>query len=445
MKNIILIVFIILTFISCKYQSEKVENGSQSSKVEVKSVNGQSHFYVNDSLFQLKGIGFNFEYNSNLESLKKTGANAIRTWSTKYADTILKAARKQGVMVALGISMGKELWGFNYEDSLAVANQFEKVKSIVETYKSHPNLLCWVVGNELNLLFEADGETLKTVNPKVYDAISDIVDYIHETDINHPVTMTFAGVIPEHLQTALERVPQLDIVSVQVYADLENVEARMKEVDVEKPYMITEFGPKGFWEMPKTEWNREIEEASGPKADGIKHRMKVGLANNTSGKCLGGFAFVWGQKHERTPTWYGMHHADGKQTEYIDILTKLWTGNYPENRAPRVDSLLLNSLHAVDNVYLKPNTEYTAQVFASDPNKDTLNYSWEVAQEVDKRSQGGEKEVQPPRIAVKIVSSEEGYFTFITPKETGAYRILSYVYDSKNKAGNANIPFYIKN
>ena len=182
----------------------------------------------------------------------------------------------------------------------------------------------------------------------------------------------------------------------------------------------------------------------GPKADGIIHRLTKGLVNNNSGKCLGGFAFVWGHKHERTPTWYGMLHEDGKQTEYVDELTKLWTGNYPKNRAPRVDSLLLDNKKATDNIYLKPNTEYTAKVFASDPDGDLLNFEWEIASEVDKRSLGGEKEEKPLRTPVEIVKNKNGELIFLTPKDVGEYRILAYVYDGKDKAGNANIPFFVK-
>ena len=442
MKRKLILFNIIFLLITCSTFIKK-EDKIQPQKVSVKNVNGQYNFYINDSVFNIKGIGFNYEYRADFENLKKTGANAIRTWSTKNADTILAAAEKFDLKVALGINIGKELWGFDYNDSVAVKKQYARVTKIIDQYKNHPNLLCWVVGNELNLLFDENGG-LKDVNPKVYEAMSTIVDYIHKNDPNHPVTMTFAGVIPEHLKVALDKIPQLDIVSVQVYADLENVEERMKATGISKPYMITEFGPKGFWEMPKTIWNREIEESSGPKIDGILKRIQKGILENTSGQCLGGFAFVWGQKHERTPTWYGMHHEDGKQTAYVDMLTKLWTGKFPKNRAPIVDSLLLNKQKATDNIHLKTSTTYTTKVFASDPDNNELSYTWEIAKEVEKRSQGGEKEIKPARIPVEIIKNENGEFTFITPNEAGEYRILVYVYDGKNKAGNANIPFLIK-
>lgn len=436
------ILILICTVLFSDFVITQNENTNKPSLVEVKEVDKQYNFYVNKEKFEIKGVGINYTDGHDFDALYKAGGNAFRTWGTKNAKKELEAAEKYGFMVAVGINIGKELWGFDYNDNQAIEQQFKRVKEIINTYKNHPNVLCWVVGNELNLLFNKDG-SLKRVNPKVYDAMSDIIDYIHQEDPNHPVTMTFAGVINEHLEVALQRCPQLDIVSVQVYGDLETLEQRMYNTGITKPYMVTEFGPKGFWEMPKTIWNREIEEVSGLKADGIINRMQKGLIDNTSGKCLGGFAFEWGQKQERTPTWYGMFHKDGSQTETIDNLTKLWRGKYPKNRAPRVDSILLNGKEATDNVCLKAKQQYTAQVFASEPDNDTLIYKWIIKKEVGIRSQGGEKELEPPDIDLEIISDKRGEFTFITPKE-GEYRIFAYIYDGKGKVGGGNIPFIVK-
>lgn len=439
LKNI----FFVLGFL-CGIQLSVGQNESLPAEVVVKKVKGVYNFYVNGEPFKIKGAGINFNDGHNYKALAKAGGNAFRTWGTYKADVELKAAKKYNLKVALGIDIGKELYGFDYNDTKAVEQQFERVKEIVKEYKNHPSLLCWVIGNETNLLFEEDGTTLKMVNTKVYDAIAEIVDYIHQEDPNHPVTTTFAGVIKNHLKIAMKKIPDLDIVSVQVYGDLENVEELMNATGIKKPYMITEFGPRGFWEMPKTEWNREIEEVSGPKADGIAYRIEKGIINNRSGQCLGGFAFEWGQKQERTPTWYGMFHKDGSQTETIDVLTKIWTGSYPENRAPRVDKVTLNDRIATDNIYLKPGKESNAYVKSKDPDGDTLRYVWKVLYEVEKRSQGGELEIEPEEVPIEIIKHNNAHFSFLSPKKEGAYRLFVYVYDQKGKVGGGNIPFYVK-
>lgn len=413
-------------------------------KVEIKQIDHQSRFFVNGKKFEIKGVGLNYADGHNFELLHKIGGNSFRTWGTKNASEELEAAKKYGFMVALGLSVGKELYGFDYNDQVAVAAQFEKIKKEIRSYKSHPNVLCWVLGNELNLLFEKDGKTLKPVNEKAYDAMCDIIDFIHTEDPNHPVTIPFAGVIDKDLQTTLKNCPNIDFVSVQVYGALETVEADMKRTGITKPYLITETGPKGFWEMPYTSWDREIEEASGPKTDGISSRIQKGIVENKSGKCLGAFIFEWGQKQERTPTWYGMFQKDGSQTETIDLLQYLWTGSYPETRAPRVERLVLNGKTASENVILNPNQKYDAEAFVTV--KDVLSYKWEIRKETIIRSQGGELEVEPPLVAVEL-SGNADRIHFQTSEQEGEYRLFVYVYngtDENKKVGYANIPFYVK-
>ena len=213
--------------------------------------------------------------------------------------------------------------------------QIAHLKREVDKYKDHPNILCWVVGNELNLLFNEAGG-LKLVNPKTYIALNEVVEYIHKVDPNRPVTTTFAGGEKSHIDLALEHCPNLDFISFQVYGGLVDMPKIVTASGIDKPFMVTEFGPMGHWEMPSTKWGREIEEPSASKAKGYYTRMQKGLANDQSGKNIGHFAFLWGQKQERTPTWYGMFHKSGEATATIDELTKYWTGAYPKNRAPQV-------------------------------------------------------------------------------------------------------------
>lgn len=58
----------------------------------------------------------------------------------------------------------------------------------------------------------------------------------------------------------LERAPQIDFLSFQIYGELENLHKNVNEAGISKPYMVTEYGPTGHWEMPATSWGREIEE-----------------------------------------------------------------------------------------------------------------------------------------------------------------------------------------
>lgn len=410
--------------------------------VNIAAENGKHQFYVNGEPFQLKGVGLDFTQGKNFKALKEAGGNAFRTWRTDNAAQQLDSAAKYGLMVALGLDIEKELHDFDYNDEAAVAEQITRLKKEVDTYKDHPNLLCWVAGNELNLLFDEQGG-LKLVNPKTYTALAKIVDYIHKVDPHHPVTTTFAGAAKEHVALALKHCPNLDFLSFQVYGGLGELPTSVKQSGFTLPYVVTEFGPVGHWETPATAWGREIEQPSGPRATGMAKRIQQGIEEEETGLCMGGFAFLWGQKQERTPTWYGLFNKSGEATASVDELTKYWTGSYPTNRAPQVDSIHLNTLKATDNIYLKPASECTATVFASDPNNDSLTYQWVIQKEVTQKSQGGAFEKAPETIDFKISKNENGQLEFVAPEGEGDYRLFAYVYDGKNKVGNANVPFFV--
>lgn len=406
------------------------------AKVEIKSVDGKYSFFVNKKPFEVKGVNGA----RNLAMLYKSGGNSFRTGGGNNAQAVLDSARKYNMMVAMGLSMRQELQKFDYNDTAAVGKQFRDIKKVVETYKNNPNLLCWLPGNELNL----SPTSGVPVNPKVYDALKDVVDYIHKTDPNHPVSTTFAGVSKDAIKVALEHCPDLDFISLQVYGSLGRMADMVKAAEITKPYVITEFGAVGHWEMPMTEWKREIEEPSGAKAAGLYERIQKGIVADKSGLYLGGYAFLWGQKQERTPTWYGMFIKSGEATASVDELTRYWSGKYPENRAPKVDSLKIEGKNAVDNIYLKPGAKTTAKVFASDPENDPLKYKWIVLKEVIERSRGGAREIEPDSVHIEIVSDINGEIKFTSPAEKGEYRLFSYVFDGKNKVGTANVPFCVK-
>src|SRR5690606_13261393 len=141
---------------------------------------------------------------------------------------------------------------------------------------------------------------------------------------------------------------------VQLYRDVSALPDIIRSHNIDKPYMVTEYGAIGHWERPATAWGREIEEPSGIKAETFAERIRSAFEGNPTGKVIGSYAFLWGQKQERTPTWYGMFNADGKPNARIDELARFWTGHYPPNRAPLATAITLNNKQAEQNVHLAP-------------------------------------------------------------------------------------------
>ena len=436
MKKNILSLLLISLICSCKQGTEtSQETVPGPVKAEIRQENGKYQLYVGGEPFWIKGAGLEF---GNVEKLAEHGGNSFRTWRTDNGKDsgkeVLDRAQANGLYVTMGIEVARERHGFDYNDEAAVAEQFERIKKEIQLYKDHPALIIWAIGNELNL---------RATNPKVWNAVNQISEYIHEVDPNHLTTTTLAGIGKELVDDIKERAPDIDLLSIQMYADLPNLPRYIEESNWEKPYMVTEWGATGHWEVPKTAWGAPIEINSSVKADAYLARYQKAIEPHKD-QCIGSYVFLWGQKQERTPTWYGMFLESGEETESVDVMHYIWNGEWPENRTPSLDSFLLEGKTAYDNVYLEPGKTYNAQVFSTDPDGDALSYKWEVMPESTQLGDGGDFEPTPEVIQGLFEGEPASEARFKAPEKTGPYRLFIYVMDGKGHAAHANIPFFVK-
>lgn len=412
-------------------EKDEIKNGP--AKVEVVKNDGKFQLLVNSEPFYIKGAGLEF---GNVATLAKHNANSFRTWRTdngqKSGKEVLDEAYENGLMVTMGIEVARERHGFDYDDTEAVNQQLERIKKEVEELKDHPALLIWAIGNELNLSF---------TNPKVWDAVNDISKMIHEVDSNHLTTTCLAGISEKEVALIKERCSDLDLLAVQMYGDLPNLPKLIKEFGWDGAYMVTEWGATGHWEVPQTNWNAPIEENSTLKASNYLKRFKGGIEIDSL-QCVGSYVFLWGNKQERTPTWYGIFLEDGKETESVDVMHYIWNGNWPDNRTPQIKSYTLNSKTAYENIGLEKGKEYTAQIVISDFENDAIEYTWQVLEESTDLGYGGDHEEKPDEVVIDIVNQTDGEITFKSPK-SGNYRLFVYADDGHGHAATSNIPFKV--
>lgn len=403
---------------------------AQSIKVEVAGSNGNYHLLRNGEPYQVNGAGF---AHTNLESLAEYGGNSIRTWSTDGAEQLLATAHELGITVSLCLYMASERHGFDYNDPQVVADQLERIKLEVLKYRDHPALLTWLIGNELNFDYR---------NPKVYDAVNDISRLIHTLDPNHPTSTTLAGISEDMLRVVQARAPDLDFLSFQLYGQLYDLPGFIRATGFTDPYFITEWGAIGHWEVPKTEWGAPLEQNSSEKADTYLRGYNKVVKPYTD-QIIGNYVFLWGQKQEKTPTWYGVFAETGEVTEVIDVLQYIWTGNWPENRSPRVKSMHLDGKLASQNVRLKPGQTYRAGVSVKDNDGDPIRYLWQIKRESDAKQVGGDVEAAISSLSDLINVPVDKDIELTAPAEFGAYRLFVYAYDGQGHAAHANIPFYV--
>ncbi len=435
MKNLFLFIIILAISISCNNQHNNSSNGHQKTtkKVELIQVNNGYQLLLNGEPYFIAGAGSEID---KIPILAASGANSCRTWSTEMpgfnAGEFLDMALAHGLTVTMGLDVKKERLGFDYNDSVAVKKQFDYLKQEVLKYKDHPALIIWGIGNELNLNYS---------NPKVWDAVNDIAKMIKEVDPNHLTTTMLAGIKKYDVEEIAKRSPDLDFLSIQMYGDLPNLQDRIKEAGYKGPYLVTEWGATGHWEVATTQWDAPIEQTSKEKAESYIHRYRVAIEADSL-NCLGSYVFYWGQKQERTPTWYGLFTEEGYPTETIDAMHFVWNGEWPENRSPQLDSLKLDSKTAFENIRLSKNQMYEAEVFIHNFENDTLTYKWEVLHESKDLGVGGDYESKPESLT-GLINGSNHKVQLKAPDKSGEFRLFVYVMDEQNKVATANIPFIV--
>ena len=421
-------------FVSILVFSVPVWAVAAPSQVRIVQQDGVYALHVDGQPFRVKGAGMGGE---GQEELAARGGNSFRTWRTGMdvarVRAMLDRAQRNGLKVAMGIEVGNERHGFDYDDRAAVERQRERIRREVALYKDHPAVLMWVVGNELNLHCR---------NPKVWNAVGALADTIHEEDPHHPVMTTLAGFDRALIDLLKARAPSLDLIGVQLYGDIGALPEKLADSGWTGPYVVTEWGPTGHWESPLTTWKAPVEDDASRKVQLLQQRYEQVIAADTT-QGLGSYVFLWGNKQERTPTWYGLFLPTGESTPAVDAMQYVWTGAWPANRAPSIRPLRLDGRLATDSVVLAPGASYAAQVEAQDADGDALTYHWTVLHESTATSIGGDREDVPAQVALAMQEDGRGGLVLVAPDAPGAYRLFVEVHDGHGHAAYANLPFRV--
>ena len=175
--------------------------------------------------------------------LKALGGNSFRTWGSDDAAKQLDEAQKQGLTVTIGHWLGHQAHGFNYGDPAALARQKEDVRKTVLKHKDHPALLMWALGNEMEMNCSNE--------EAMWNHINDLALMVKSLDPQHPVMTVIAEIPDAKVQSLLRLCPAIDIVGINTYGGAASIPERWRKAGGTKPYIITEFGPPGQWEVKK--------------------------------------------------------------------------------------------------------------------------------------------------------------------------------------------------
>lgn len=368
--------------------------------------------------------------NHSLEALAAAGANSVRTWGADDLEPLLDEAHSLGLTVTVGIWLGHERHGFDYDDPEQLAEQRDRVREAVLRYRDHPAVLLWGIGNEMEGFGEGD-------NPAVWDAVNDLAAMVKELDPHHPTMTVTTFVHGERIEYVHRRSPAIDIHGINAYGGARVVPGLLREGGATKPYILTEFGPAGPWEVAETEWGAPIEQTSAEKAALYRESYRQGIAA-APGQALGSYAFLWGHKMEATGTWFGMFLGDGAKTAAVDVMTEIWSGEPPADLAPLAAPLQLAGPAGVD-----PGATVEVAASVEDPEGGDLRVRWELRPESGDYLTGGDYRPDLPAIEDAVREGRVDGATVRMPEQPGAYRLFLYAYDEAGNAATANVPLLV--
>ena len=401
--------------------------------VTLRRQDNRYRLYRNGRPYFIKGVGGRH----HLAMAAEAGANSIRTWGAHDAGALLDSAGRHAMTVMLGIWLSHD--PSDYLDPAYTARKTGEVQRLLDDHKNHPALLMWSLGNEINL------EGANT--PAAWRFVNELARLIKRQDPNHPVISVIAY-DTRTLDNIAGHAPDLDAVGINAYGALTGVRAMIDASAYQGPYIVTEWGVDGHWEVERTAWGRPIEPTSEEKARFHLHRYARDILAN-SDKCIGSYVFLWGQKQERTPTWYSMFIEDlpgmdipGAACPSVDAMQFNWSGNWPANLAPRVELMTINDQPADDDVKLSPGEPILARVAATDPDKENLRYVWELMEEPSVLGVGGSTEPRP-EVLGDPVKGTLPQLNLLAPQQSGEYRLFVYVLDGNGHVGTANVPFRV--
>jgi hypothetical protein len=160
-------------------------------------------------------------------------------------------------------------------------------------------------------------------------------------------------------------------------------------------------------------------------------------------QCIGSFVFLWGQKQERTPTWYGVFLDNGRHTEAAQTMSELWTGKPPAHPVHQIESFTIMDKNHCESYHLTTGESYSAELISVDAPA-AINHRWQLMKEVDiaAQSDGGDFEPTPEVIWQKSGPHIGNKIHFKAPV-SGEYRLFVYMDDDTNGSATANMPVLV--
>ncbi|MDA4886020.1 discoidin domain-containing protein [Streptomyces sp. MS2A] len=348
------------------------------SVVQVTGSQGNWQLTVDGSPYTVKGLTWGpspADADRYMPDLRSMGVNTIRTWGTDASSRpLLDSAAAHGVKVIAGFWLqpggGPGSGGcVDYLTDTAYKDRMlAEFPRWVQEYKDHPGVLMWNVGNEsvLGLQNCYGGDELERQRDAYTTFVNDVAKKIHAVDPNHPVTSTDAwvGAWPYYKKNA----PDLDLYAVNSYDAVCDVRSAWEQGGYTKPYIVTESGPAGEWEVPDDANGVPKEPTDQAKAQGYTDAWNCVTGHR--GVALGATLFHYGTEYDFGGIWFNLLPAGQKRLSYYAVKRAYGGDTSRDNTPPVVSGFGVEG----DAGRVQAGKALVLTVRASDPDGDPIAY-----------------------------------------------------------------------
>lgn len=407
-----------------------------SAQTTVQKIDGQWTLLVEGEPFAVKGATFGYDeavgqYDQHMAELASLGVNAIRTWGTgEHTGQLLDAAHTHGIQVMVGIWMRHGRPGMEADDSFdyltdtaGMRVMYQDAIATVERYKDHPAVLLWGVGNEVYLNTATDAEKI------AYSQLLErICREIKARDPAHPTASVAAWTFG--LEWWQRYVPSLDIYGLNCYGAGAGVLAdELKKRDIDMPYLVTEFGVRGEWDIEADPNGVKPEPSDAQKYQAIVQGYQEWIAPKPA--CLGVYVFHYANGDHFGAIWLHTHFKGMTRPQYWAI-REAYTGQKPINQVPMIESFALPDAES------KSGTWVSVELALSDAEGEDLRVSFAYNQ----RSGSRKRRDQVNPLAMRGNRAEG--FEIRLPREDGGIKVYAIAEDPYHNVGIASTSITVR-
>ena len=349
------------------------------------------------------------------------------------------AVDQNNMHVVMGFWLNQNI---NYCTDKTLNKTLNGIVTQVNNYKNDPGVLIWDIGNEVILQSQNyfSGTTLQNDRICYAKFVNQVSQAIHSADPNHPTTSTdaYTGAWPYYASYA----PDLDLLAVNSYGGICTVQTAWAAgptgngTPYTKPYIVTEFGNKGSWEVPNDSNGVPTEPTDVEKAQAYPNAWACitgSNGNGAAGVTLGATAFIYGNSNDFGGVWFNDEYTSAmtKRLSYYSV-EQMYTGTASTaNQPPAIQSMTLSQTSGI-----APGAAFTITANFLDPEGDPMTYNIML----------NENYINGSTSLTNATFTQTGADTFsvTAPTTAGVWKIYVYAFDGHNNVGIESASFAVQ-